>query len=733
MFGATTYRISIVVEGQDRASGALGGISGALQRMGDIAGGIIGARFFERIASGIVDLAGASIQATADYQRMQVGLEGLLARELSRGEVKKQLVSESVNLSAKERLELIDLQKTYDGNAASLNQLKEAYDASVRSSGEFSVESLNIKVKLDAANESVQSLTSRMNYLTDASDGSVNALKDMVVGGRSIAEVYPEAQGKAKLLMDELSRIAILSPYQIKQTQETFRTAMAFGFASDEALKFTKATLNVAAGVGADSEMLQRMEYNLAQVRLQGKVTAMDVRQLALAGFDLNSVLQYTGKLYGVNIKDHLDFNKAIASGKITWQQFTEAYAKYADENFGGASERMARTLFGLQSTFGDFFNLTMPKILGPAAQVITDFLNKVLDSFIAIRESGQLEVIGENLRIFAENVMTWIGGVFDFGQKLFDIFNQVMSLDIYSWTTENSKPIWDLKNLLATIIPPEIAMFIAQQISGIVAAFGRIRAFWDENGEQIIEMVNTVFTSVAEFIGGVAERVIPFLVEQFYRITIWVNENSPLILAFADTMIQAFQWIMDKVLEAWNWIEPLLTGLIDLILNLAKIIMQVATGDWTGAWNTMKSAVEGVIASVTETITKFWTWLQGIVKDIQDALSKVASAKGLQETKIEGYGYIYTPEGTVIGGGRAGGGPVYAGQPVKVGEKGWEIFNPWTNGTIIPHNVALQMGGQGYYKGQNPVTVQVYASVQNGMDVESLTYRIVESIRNNS
>lgn len=201
----------------------------------------------------------------------------------------------------------------------------------------------------------------------------------------------------AKATMDQLERIATLSPYQLENVSNTYRMAMAFGYTSGEATVFTKALLTMGAGVGASGEMLDRMAYNLAQVRLQGKVTAVDIRQLAMAGLDLNDVLKYVGKQMGVNIETHEDFNKAIADGSITWEDFTTNFAKYADQNFGGAAERMSRTLEGLKSTFKDVFLLTMPKILGPAAELVTGLLNDILTSFLNFNDSGALQDMGQN------------------------------------------------------------------------------------------------------------------------------------------------------------------------------------------------------------------------------------------------------------------------------------------------------------------------------------------------
>lgn len=300
-----TYELGINIVGHDRASGPLSGVRRALERIGEVALGVVAARALERIAEGLFYVAGEAINAAAKFEMMQLALAGLAARE--------------------------------------------------------------------------------MVQLSDAT--------------LTVSQVFGEAEVTAKGLMDELSRIAILSPYQVDAVHYTYKMAMAFGYTTKEAMDFTEATLNMAAGIGADASMLQRMAYNLSQVRLQGKVTALDIRQLALAGFDLRGVLKYVSTQMGYNIEDHNDFNKLIAEGKVTWEDFTRLYSQYADTMFSGASERMARSLYGLKSTFNDVFLLTMPTVVGPALEEVSGVLNRMLDLFLTLRESGVLEVIGEQLR----------------------------------------------------------------------------------------------------------------------------------------------------------------------------------------------------------------------------------------------------------------------------------------------------------------------------------------------
>ena len=60
------YKIRIIVEGEDRASGPLSGAMGSLQRMGEIAGGIGIARIFDAAADGAARLGSAMVGMIAN-------------------------------------------------------------------------------------------------------------------------------------------------------------------------------------------------------------------------------------------------------------------------------------------------------------------------------------------------------------------------------------------------------------------------------------------------------------------------------------------------------------------------------------------------------------------------------------------------------------------------------------------------------------------------------------------
>lgn len=486
------YKISIVVDGKDNASAPLRGVGNALANMSQIAGGILGAGLITGIAQRLQGLAMQAITATASLQQMQVGMEGLLAREIAN--------------------------------------------------------------------------TSQLEALAAAEKGiAQNAM--------SIAEAMPIAQERAKGLMDELARIAILSPYQFQTVQQTYQTALAFGYSSEEAKGYTQAILNMAAGVGANNEMLGRMSYNFSQIRMQGRVTALDIRQLAMAGFDLTSVLKYAGEQFGVTIKDHSDFNEAIASGKLTWKQFTEAFQKYAEENFGGASERMSRTLMGLQSTFQDIMVLTLPSMLGPAVEKITGFLNTILDSILKFRESGLLEKWGQSLGAVMDDVVKAITPIAEF-------------IDLFF--SEMAKGISPLDSLKIAILDT----FGVQALFTFNDALAQLSEVWD-NITGAVESAKKALLPLLQQAGKwVQENIVPYISLKDILIALGI--------ALAVTVVPALLSLVGAILSAAAPIAILL-GAIVLLRNA-----------WESNWMGIRDAVTQAWGEhIYPAIQQLWAWLQ--------------------------------------------------------------------------------------------------------------------------
>lgn len=68
-----------------------------------------------------------------------------------------------------------------------------------------------------------------------------------------------------------------------------------------------------------------------------------------------------------------------------------------------------------------------------------------------------------------------------------------------------------------------------------------------------------------------------------------------------------------------WEAIKLIVCTAIDLVLGIIKIAMQLITGDWKGAWDTMKETVDKVVGNI-------WTFIKNTFNNGVEFFVKLAS-----------------------------------------------------------------------------------------------------------
>jgi len=439
-------------------------------------------------------------------------------------------------------------------------------------------------------------------------------LVQMSGGIKTVGDVSADAEKMAAGLMHELGRMAILSPYTLEATTNTYRMMVAFGSTTAQAKQLTGGLLTMGAGLGASNEQIQRMGYNLAQVALQGKVTALDIRQLALAGLPLTDVLKAVGKEFGIVINDHLDFNEALKSGKISWQDFVDTFEKYATDNFGGSAEKLARSLYGLKSTFGDVFALTMPRVLGGAVDEVTAILSRLLDAFLYLYEAPELAKLGETLAAkvrttlapvaaFVDDFVKRIEGGASLGDALKGSFEEAFS------DTFIGKAVGFFKQLLDTVGKfGTFFMQVFQMMAPILqTALGPIRDLLMNSLLPVLGQVTTAAMPLVEVLGlGLAEAaaaVVPIFTQLVTTLL------PPMIQMFSDILTpllplisKVFPVLADLFSKIVIAVMPLVTTLLPVLANIFATVVTAALP----LVDTVLLPLVGLIAGLVQILAPF-------------------------------------------------------------------------------------------------------------------------------
>jgi TP901 family phage tail tape measure protein len=165
-----------------------------------------------------------------------------------------------------------------------------------------------------------------------------------------------------------------------------------------------------------------------------------------------------------------------------------------------------------------------------------------------------------------------------------------------YNWLQDQiPRAVEQAASLWETTLEPAIGT--------VVGAFENLVAFWDTHGPGIQETASNLFAKFAEITTDLSESVIPFLVEQFEKVSAWYVENGPLIEQAIKTAGEAWSGLSGFVVEAWQVIEPILGGIVDLVLGIVELGMNIAVRDWEAAWGTIVEVATNVGQAIGEAV----------------------------------------------------------------------------------------------------------------------------------
>jgi len=214
----------------------------------------------------------------------------------------------------------------------------------------------------------------------------------MVAGGaQDMASAMQMAAGRADELRRWIEQLAIESPFSQEDVAQAFKTALAYGFTTQEAQRLASAMIDFAAATGASGQVMDRVALALGQIRARGKLAGGELLQLTEAGLDVRDALARSlGKSrqeIEAMIEDGIDANTAIS-----------AIVSTLEKDFGGAAKRQANTFAGLLSTLTDVRAVLRRSLLAPAFRAAQPALDRFVSTLQEPRTIARVEALGERL-----------------------------------------------------------------------------------------------------------------------------------------------------------------------------------------------------------------------------------------------------------------------------------------------------------------------------------------------
>lgn len=232
-------------------------------------------------------------------------------------------------------------------------------------------EALSSGIQLQKANnslaESFKNLGKRVLFYTGLGSltGFVKSLMDVrgpyELLERSIGAVLGDFE-KGSQIFREQQELALKSPFTVLDLAGATKQLAAYNFEAEELVDVSRRMADISAALGVPME---RLTYNLGQIRAQTVLTARDARDFANAGLSITTEL---AKMYTeqeeriVSVGDVMD---RMSNKMVSFTDVMKVLNRYTDEGgmFYDFQAKQAETLAGQLSNLTDAYDFMLNEI----------------------------------------------------------------------------------------------------------------------------------------------------------------------------------------------------------------------------------------------------------------------------------------------------------------------------------------------------------------------------------
>lgn len=193
---------------------------------------------------------------------------------------------------------------------------------------------------------------------------------------RSIGAVLNDFE-KGSQIFREQQTLALKSPFTVIDLASTTKMLAAYNFEAEELVDVSKRIADISAALGVPME---RLTYNLGQIRAQTVLTARDARDFANAGLSITSEL---AKMYTeqeqriVSVGDVMD---RMSNKMVSFTDVMKVLNRYTDEGgmFYDFQAKQAETLAGKLSNLTDAYDFMLNEIGKEHQGILTESISVV-------------------------------------------------------------------------------------------------------------------------------------------------------------------------------------------------------------------------------------------------------------------------------------------------------------------------------------------------------------------
>lgn len=607
--------------------GTLGRFGGALANMATVAGGIVVANIFGKIAQGISSVVSTGLDAVGSNQQLETSLKSLLTANNMYQETTETMtvaVGNLVEMQAEAAAKSDDLAFKQKKLTAEIN----TQNASIQEQRQRIMQMADgldknqqvarlqeMEIALEGMNRELSDTVTEQGKLNNVTQEYETVSKTTLKTVMSQADAFKLASSQTQDLLDFVSKLAVTSPFETETVEDVTKYAIAAGMGVEATKEFIPAFLDLAGAVGISSDSLGFAADQLFQVKKVGKLTEIDLRQLRRIGIDLSKVI---GVEMGMSVEE---FNAKAATTPEIFDELFDAVTRFSQNTFAGTSAEMATSVKGLQSTISDIFVIGSRTFMRPLVDAVTPAISGIIGKLSDFVLGGDLATIGQQV---ADSVMSGMAFTEEAISKVFGAFDRF-------GVRGAAVSILGLLGLEQEQV--SIAMAMVDQIIGAISqiqtafeTFGARGAAFSIMGllgldSDTMVMINDTITGIVTTLTNFGAQVASVLGQ----------------ISF-DAILGGLAGI--AAVLAGGVIMGLVTGLMALLTPVNLLIAGAALlgAAWMGNWGNIQGIVGTAVAYITEQFNALMAILAPSIASFQESFARLGETLNLNGASVSSF-----------------------------------------------------------------------------------------------
>lgn len=386
--------------------------------------------------------------------------------------------------------------------ARSVEQLKRAYKELERSRNRINPDTRDGQRQIRELNNAMNETRNRINAITSAKEkfrnlfsgatAGASQLQDMITNAFSLyaiknfvnklvtvhsefeminksLEILLHSSARAEVTWDRITKLALKSPFEIKQLATATKQMAAYRIESDQLYEKTKMLADISAGLGVE---MSRLILAYGQVKAANFLRGTELRQFSEAGIDmLGQLATYFTDLEGRAVSAAEVFER-ISKRMVLFEDVDAVLTRITSRGgtFYKMQEEQSQTLRGQIRNLKDEVSLMFHEIGEQNHGVLTTMVS-LIRSMV------------KNWRIWVPIITTVVSGLIAFKTTMLVLTTAVKAWTVAKYAASVVMSLFTKKTIVATAAVKRLSramnanpwMLVASAILAVVMALGSL------------------------------------------------------------------------------------------------------------------------------------------------------------------------------------------------------------------------------------------------------------------